>query len=113
MTRMLPPQRQPDAPRRSAGRFSAFTGAAPARSPMRLRAALALFGLVFCGVAAGLFAAAGWTVPAILLCVVGATALVDLAVICRRMRRHRRSRPPGFGPAAQPGNRTRSGSYPR
>ncbi|OHV40703.1 hypothetical protein BCD49_08075 [Pseudofrankia sp. EUN1h] len=113
MTRMLPPQRQPDAPRRSVGRFAAFTGAAPARSPLRLRAALALFGLVFCGVAAGLFAAAGWTVPAILLCVVGATAVVDLIVIGRRMRQRRRSLPPGFGQGAAPGNRPRSGSYPQ
>jgi len=106
---MLPPQRQPELPRRP-GRFAARTGAAPARSPLRLRAALALFGLVFCGVVAGLFAAAGWTVPAILLCIVGATAVVDLVVIGRRARQRRRGRPSGFGPTASVGGRARSGS---
>lgn len=113
VTRMLPSQRRPDAPRRSAGRFAALTGAAPARSPLRLRAVLALFAIVFCGVVAGLFASAGWTVPAILLCVVGAFAMANLAVIVRRMRRERYARPPGFGQAASSRSRPRSGSYPR
>lgn len=86
---MLPPQRRPQAPRRG-GRFATLTGAAPARSALRLRLALALFGLVFCGVAAGLFAVAGWPVPAGLLAFAGLTALIDLGVIAARMRQRRR-----------------------
>ncbi|ADP80487.1 hypothetical protein [Pseudofrankia inefficax] len=113
MTRILPRQRRPEGARRPAGgRFSGLTGAAPARSALGLRAALALFGLVFCGVVAGLFAAAGWTVPAILLCLAGATAIVDLTVIGLRARRRRRLRRPHvMGSDQGPGPRDHSGSY--
>jgi hypothetical protein len=110
---MLPPQRQPEASRRRAGRFATLTGAAPARGALGLRAVLALFGVVFCGVVAGLFAAGGWPLPAALLCLVGATAVVDLVVIARRARQRRRGRSTGFGPAPTANSRPRSGSYPR
>jgi hypothetical protein len=99
---MLPPQRQPEAPRRRGGWFAARTGAAPARSALGLRLALALFGLVFCGVAAGLFAVGGWQVPAALLALAAAIALADLVVIGVRLRQRRRRHPawrprPGSG----------------
>jgi hypothetical protein len=50
---------------------------------------LALFGLVFCGVMAGIFAVAGWPLPAALLALLAAVAVVDLVVIHRRIRRRR------------------------
>lgn len=112
VNRILPRQRRPERARRPVGsRFSALTGAPPARSALGLRTALAAFGLVFCGVVAGLFAAAGWIVPAILLCIAGATAAVDLAVIGVRARQRRRlRRPDGMSPGAavRPGRRSDS-----
>jgi hypothetical protein len=112
VTRILPRQRRPEGARRPAGgRFAALTGAAPAQSAVGLRAALAVFGLVFCGVVAGLFAAAGWTVPAVLLCVVGATAVADLAVLRARRRRRRPRRPEAMGPGAVQRARNRSDTY--
>ncbi|WP_238430121.1 DUF6343 family protein [Frankia nepalensis] len=102
---MLPPQRKPETRRRPVGRFAAVTGASPARSATRLRVALALFAVVFCGVVAGLFASAGWTLPAALLCLVGATAVVDLAVIGVRSRRGRRRARPSAAPGGAPGHR--------
>jgi hypothetical protein len=69
---------------------------------------------VFCGVVAGLFAAAGWTVPAILLCIAGATAIVDLAVIAVRARQRRRlRRPEAMGPGAVQRSRHHTDSYLR
>ena len=99
--------------RRGLSRFDAYTGAAPARPATRLRVGLAVFGLVFCGVTAGLFAVAGWPVPAALLCLVGATAVIDLAVLGTRARRRRRARtrPDAMGPGAVSRRRDRSGSY--
>jgi hypothetical protein len=110
---LLPPQRRPEASRRGISRFDAYTGAAPARPATRLRAGLAVFGLVFCGVAAGLFAVAGWPVPAALLCLVGATAVVDLVVLGTRARRRRRAkrRPAAMSAAAVARRRDHSDSY--
>ncbi|WP_066072824.1 DUF6343 family protein [Frankia sp. EI5c] len=90
MTRQVPRQRseRPTRPQpwwRSAGSWGdRWTGAPPAGSALGLRRALALFGLVFCGVTAGLSAAAGQVGPAVALAVIGLTALVDLVVIHRR-----------------------------
>ena len=65
-----------------------LAGAAPARSALTLRAVLATFGLVVCGVGAVLLATADapvWMVGvAALLALV---ALVDLAVVLRRKAR--------------------------
>lgn len=69
----------------------ARTGAAPAASALGLRRALAVFGLVFCGVFSGLLAVAGRTVPAVVLGIIAATALVDLVVIHRRAGAARRA----------------------
>lgn len=62
-------------------------GFPPARSALRLRRALAVFGLLFCGVTAGLFAANGVVAAAVLLAVLAAVAVVDLVVVQRRIRR--------------------------
>jgi len=71
-----------------------------------------VFGLVFCGIVAGLFAAAGWTVPAILLCIAGTTAIFDLTVIGLRARRRRRlHRPDAMGSEPRQQDRNHSGSY--
>lgn len=110
MTRILPRQRRPEGAR-VGGRFSSLTGAPPARSALGLRAALAVFGLIFCGVVAGLFAAAGWTVPAILLCLAGATAIVDLIVLGLRARRRRLRRPDMMGPERGERPRNPSDTY--
>lgn len=70
------------------------TGAAPAASAYELRRALALFGLVFCGVVGGLFVIHGHTVMAAVLLAIATTALVDLVVIHRRMAAARRDNRP-------------------
>ena len=60
----------------------------PVRSALTLRLWLAGFGLVFCGVAAGLAAAADapvWLTATLALLTV--VAVVDIAVIIRRKRR--------------------------
>ncbi|HEY6746271.1 MAG TPA: DUF6343 family protein [Mycobacteriales bacterium] len=62
-------------------------GAPPARSALTLRAVLATFGLVFCGVAAGLSFAAGLVAIGWVLAVLAVVALVDLGVILNRKRR--------------------------
>lgn len=64
-----------------------FAGAPPARSALTLRAVLAAFGLVFCGVAAGLSFAAGLRPVGWALAVLAVVALVDLAVVLNRKRR--------------------------
>jgi membrane protein implicated in regulation of membrane protease activity len=63
-------------------------GAPPAQSALTLRLVLAVFGLVVC-VAGGIgFLAAGLPVwAAVVLFVLGAVALVDLAVVARRKAR--------------------------
>ncbi|KQC35694.1 hypothetical protein UK82_25230 [Frankia sp. ACN1ag] len=66
-------------------------GAPPARSALGLRLALAVFGLVFCGVTAGLFASREQPAAAGVLALLALVALVDLAVIQRRL--HQRSHP--------------------
>lgn len=70
------------------------TGAAPAASALTLRRALALFGLLFCSVTAGLFAVSGHVGPAVALAAIAVTALVDLLVIHRRAAARREGRPP-------------------
>jgi hypothetical protein len=60
----------------------------PVRSALTLRLWLAGFGLVFCGVAAGLAALAGaplWLVVA--LAVLALVAVIDLGVVIGRKRR--------------------------
>jgi hypothetical protein len=86
MSRPLPKQR-PGAGSPGDSRPRWESGAPPARSAVGLRRVLALFGLVFCAVMAGIFAAADWPVPAALLALLAAAALVDLFVIQRRIRR--------------------------
>ncbi len=65
-----------------------FGGSTPARSALTLRAGLAAFGLVVCGVAAVLFAQVGlgwwWVVVFGVLAVI---ALVDLGWVLYRKRR--------------------------
>lgn len=69
------------------------TGYPPARSALRFRLALALFGLVVCGSAAGaLFAGnvlQGW---AIVLAILAAIAVVDAVVVGVRLAAERRQR---------------------
>jgi Flp pilus assembly protein TadB len=64
-----------------------FGGAPPAYSALTLRAVLACFGLVFCAVAAALVIVAGFTVLGVVLAVLAAVALVDLAWVIHRKRR--------------------------
>ncbi|MBB4916345.1 DUF6343 family protein [Streptosporangium saharense] len=63
------------------------TGERP-RSALNLRMALAIFGLVVCGVFAVLAGTAGLTWLAVVMAVLALVALVDLVVVARR--RHRR-----------------------
>jgi hypothetical protein len=87
MSRPLPRQRTARPPGHDRPRWEA--GGPPARSALGLRRVLALFGLVFCGIMAGIFAVAGWPLPAALLALLAAVAIVDLVVIQRRIRRRR------------------------
>jgi uncharacterized protein DUF6343 len=74
-----------------------------ARSPLRMRLGLALFGVVVCAVAATWFAAeasgrAGTartvlTALSVVAALAAAVAVADLAVRVRRLRRARRPRP--------------------
>lgn len=66
-----------------------------ANSALNLRLVLALFGLVSCGVLAVLTARAGFPVPAAMLALFAAVALVDLVVIMKRRAARRRAEPPG------------------
>ncbi|WP_248819628.1 DUF6343 family protein [Frankia sp. AgB32] len=87
MTSSLPHQReQGDLPRRRwRRRLSRGSGGwPPARSALGLRRVLALFGLLFCGVTAVLFARAGNPGAAAFLALLAAVAVVDLVVIHRR-----------------------------
>ena len=60
----------------------------PVRSALTLRLWLAGFGLVFCGVAAGLTAVAGGPVwLTVVLAVLAAVAVVDIGVVVGRKRR--------------------------
>ena len=64
-----------------------FGGSTPARSALTLRAWLAAFGLVLCGVAAVLFVQVGAGVWAVMFGVLAAIALVDLGWVLHRKRR--------------------------
>jgi hypothetical protein len=76
------------------GRMRADPAASPPQQPQQpqprsalgLRRVLALFGLVFCAVTAGLLAAADWPLPAAVLALLALVAAVDLVVIRRRIR---------------------------
>jgi Family of unknown function (DUF6343) len=59
----------------------------PVRSALTLRLVLAGFGLVFCGVAAGIAARVGPVWLTVVLAVLAAIALVDLLVVANRKRR--------------------------
>ena len=62
-------------------------GAPPARSALTLRAVLAAFGLVFCGVGAVLMIISGLSTWGGLLAVLAAVALLDLGWVIHRKRR--------------------------
>jgi Family of unknown function (DUF6343) len=62
-------------------------GAAPTRSALTLRLVLAAFGLVFCTGAAVFAFVAGLTWLGVVLAVLAAIALVDLAWVAHRKRR--------------------------
>ena len=65
-----------------------FAGAPPAQSALTLRLVLATFGLVVCVAGGVIFLAAGLPVwAAVVLFVLGAVTLVDIAVIVRRKAR--------------------------
>lgn len=64
-----------------------FAGAPPARSALTLRAVLAVFGLVFCAVAAWLSFAVGLQPLGWVLAVLAVVALVDFVVVLNRKRR--------------------------
>jgi len=59
----------------------------PVRSALTLRLWLAGFGLVFCGVGAGICFVTGPLWLAVVLAVLAVVAVVDLAVVVRRKRR--------------------------
>ncbi len=65
-------------------------GYPPARSALGLRFALALFGLLFSAAVCAYFTVQDQPLPAIVLGVVALTAVIDLVVIVRRIRRERR-----------------------
>ncbi|WP_239333286.1 DUF6343 family protein, partial [Frankia sp. CiP3] len=65
-------------------------GFPPARSALGLRLALALFGLLFCVGACAYYAVSDRPLPAAVLALIALTAVADLIVIMRRMRRERR-----------------------
>lgn len=64
-----------------------------AYSPLNLRLALALFGLVVCVVFGYLFARAGWTVVTVIFAVAAVVTAVDLVVIQLRRAARRREEP--------------------
>jgi len=59
----------------------------PVRSALTLRLWLAGFGLVFCGVAAGITAVTGPAWLAVAFAVLAVVAVVDIVVVARRKRR--------------------------
>ncbi|WP_243407135.1 DUF6343 family protein [Frankia canadensis] len=69
-------------------------GFPPARSALGLRVVLATFGLIFCGVCAGLFAVRGQAGAAAVLAVLALVAIVDLLVLGWRLRQRARGAPP-------------------
>ena len=65
-----------------------WAGAAPARSALTLRLALAMFGVIVCGVGAALFVTAvDAPVMAAAMALLGLIAVVDMAVVTARKRR--------------------------
>jgi hypothetical protein len=89
------------------------TGSEPAtaRSALRMRFWLSLWGLVWTGAGAAAFAVAGREGWAALCAAIAAIALVDLVVIVRRMRQGPHYQPgpdvPPYEPVREPGRRTR------
>jgi hypothetical protein len=76
-----------DASRRRGEPRPGIGGYPPARSALGLRLALAIFGLVFCVGAAVVFGVVGPWGLTLVLTIIALTALADIAVISRRMRR--------------------------
>ena len=64
-----------------------FGGAPPARSALTLRAVLAVFGLLFCAVAAVLMIRSDLVALGVALALLAAVALVDLGWVIHRKRR--------------------------
>ncbi len=64
-----------------------FGGSQPARSALTLRAALAAFGLVVCGVGAAFAFTIAFTAFGVVLVVLAVVALVDLAWVLYRKSR--------------------------
>ena len=65
-------------------------GAPPARSALGLRLVLASFGVVVCSAGAVAFAVIDQPVLCVVLAVLAAVAVVDMAVVIRRQRNERR-----------------------
>jgi membrane protein implicated in regulation of membrane protease activity len=62
-------------------------GLGPTHSALTLRLVLAVFGLVFCGVAAGITAGTGPAWLTVAFAVLAVVAVVDIVVVARRKRR--------------------------
>ncbi|WP_432547200.1 DUF6343 family protein [Kineococcus sp. SYSU DK004] len=81
----------PEQPRGRTG-----TEARTARSPLRLRLVLAVFGLVVCGLLSAFWLTGagpgGARGPGIVLAVLAVVAVVDIVVVSRRLRTRARSR---------------------
>lgn len=67
-----------------------IAGAPPARSALRLRLALAVFGFVTCSAGAAAFGVFGLVAGTVLLAALAFIALVDIIVVRRRLRRESR-----------------------
>jgi hypothetical protein len=80
-----------------------------ARSPLRLRLALALFGLVWGAGAAVGFAWAGQPGWAAAMAAIGALAAVDAGLVIRRIRQGARYQPGRDVPPYRPVERSRRG----
>jgi hypothetical protein len=65
-------------------------GAPPARSALGLRLVLASFGVVVCSAGAVAFAAVDKPVLVVVVAVLAAAAIVDIAVVIRRLRNEQR-----------------------
>ncbi|WUV83251.1 DUF6343 family protein [Streptomyces sp. NBC_01476] len=78
-----------------------------ARSPLRLRLGLALFGVVWGAAAAVGFAWAGEPAWAAVVAAIGALAAIDAGLVIRRIRQGSRYQPGRNVPPYRPAERTR------